>query len=77
MLGKAKGLLFEDDGDGYGYTKGRFLITHYIAEQHSSIVTVKVSKTEGDWQRPKRRVHVQLLLGDGAMVLVYLFKYLV
>ncbi|KFK39663.1 hypothetical protein AALP_AA3G273200 [Arabis alpina] len=66
--GKAVGLLFEDDGDGYGYTKGRFLITHYIAEKYSSIVTVKVSKTEGDWQRPKRRVHVQLLLGGGAML---------
>ncbi|EFH59703.1 hypothetical protein ARALYDRAFT_898886 [Arabidopsis lyrata subsp. lyrata] len=66
--GKAKGLLFEDDGDGYGYTKGRFLVTHYIAERHSSTVTVKVSKTEGDWQRPKRRIHVQLLLGGGAML---------
>ncbi|WZZ28219.1 hypothetical protein YC2023_011620 [Brassica napus] len=66
--GKAEGLLFEDDGDGYGYTKGKFLITNYIAEKHSSIVTVKVSKTEGDWQRPKRRVHVRLLLGGGAML---------
>ncbi|XP_023641670.1 uncharacterized protein LOC17893582 isoform X2 [Capsella rubella] len=66
--GKAKGLLFEDDGDGYGYTKGRFLVTHYNAERHSSIVTVKVSKAEGEWERPKRRVHVQLLLGGGAML---------
>ncbi|KAG7578421.1 Glycoside hydrolase family 31 N-terminal domain [Arabidopsis thaliana x Arabidopsis arenosa] len=66
--GKAKGLLFEDDGDGYGYTNGRFLVTHYIAERHSSTVTVKVSKTEGDWQRPNRRIHVQLLLGGGAML---------
>ncbi|EOA32320.1 hypothetical protein CARUB_v10015582mg [Capsella rubella] len=66
--GRAEGVLFEDDGDGYGYTKGRFLITHYIAEQHSSTVTVKILKTEGEWQRPKRRVHVQLLLGGGAML---------
>ncbi|CAE5968902.1 unnamed protein product [Arabidopsis arenosa] len=68
VRGKAKGLLFEDDGDGYGYTNGRFLVTHYIAERHSSTVTVKVSKTEGDWQRPNRRIHVQLLLGGGAML---------
>ncbi|CAA7012973.1 unnamed protein product [Microthlaspi erraticum] len=66
--GKAIGLLFEDDGDGYGYTKGSYLITHYIAERQSSIVTVKVLKTEGEWQRPKRRVYVQLLLGGGAML---------
>lgn len=72
LSGKAKGLLFEDDGDGYGYANGRFLVTHYIAERHSSTVTVKVSKTEGDWQRPKRRIHVQLLLGGGATVLLFL-----
>ncbi|CAH2052908.1 unnamed protein product [Thlaspi arvense] len=66
--GKAVGLLFEDDGDGYGYTEGRYLITHYIAEKHSSIVTVKVLKTEGEWERPNRRIHVQLLLGGGAML---------
>ncbi|CAA7030718.1 unnamed protein product [Microthlaspi erraticum] len=61
--GKAIGVLFEDDGDGYGYTKGSYLITHYIAARQSSIVTVKVLKTEGEWQRPNRRIHVQLLLG--------------
>ncbi|CAH8314348.1 unnamed protein product [Eruca vesicaria subsp. sativa] len=66
--GKAVGLLFEDDGDGYGYTEGRCLITHYVAERQSSIVTVKILKTEGEWQRPKRRIHVQLLLGGGAML---------
>lgn len=72
LSGKAVGLLFEDDGDGYGYKEGRYLITHYIAERHSSIVTVKVSKTEGEWQRPKRRIHVQLLLGGGAVVFLVL-----
>uniref|UniRef100_A0A1J3DHX1 Alpha-glucosidase 2 n=1 Tax=Noccaea caerulescens TaxID=107243 RepID=A0A1J3DHX1_NOCCA len=66
--GKAIGLLFEDDGDGYGYTKGDYLITHYIAERQSSIVTVKILKTEGEWERPKRRIHVQLLLDGGAML---------
>ncbi|CAN6918313.1 unnamed protein product [Brassica oleracea] len=66
--GKAVGLLFEDDGDGYGYTEGRYLITHYIAERQSSVVTVKILKTEGEWERPKRRIHVQLLLGGGAML---------
>ncbi|XP_010551672.1 PREDICTED: uncharacterized protein LOC104822230 isoform X2 [Tarenaya hassleriana] len=66
--GKAKGLLFEDDGDGYGYTEGIYLLTHYIAERQSSTVTLRVSKMEGEWQRPKRRLHVQLLLGGGAML---------
>ncbi|XP_015897351.1 uncharacterized protein LOC107430989 isoform X2 [Ziziphus jujuba] len=64
--GKAKGILFEDDGDGYGFTEGQFLLTHYVAELESSVVTVKISKTEGYWKRPNRHLHVQLLLGGGA-----------
>ncbi|XP_065877970.1 uncharacterized protein [Euphorbia lathyris] len=66
--GKAKGVIFEDDGDGYEFTKGGYLLTHYFAELHSSVVTVRVCETEGSWKRPKRRLHVQLLLGGGAKV---------
>lgn len=68
--GKAKGLLYEDDGDGYGYMKGEYLLTHYFAEleSSSSVVSIKVDKAEGSWERPRRRVNVKLLLGKGAMV---------
>ncbi|KAI4327947.1 hypothetical protein L6164_020351 [Bauhinia variegata] len=66
--GKAEGAYFEDDGDGYGFTEGEYLLTHYVAELHSSVVTVRVYKTEGSWERPKRRLHIQLLLGGGAML---------
>ncbi|KAK6934862.1 Glycoside hydrolase family 31 [Dillenia turbinata] len=63
---KAEGLLFEDDGDGYDFTKGGYLLTYYAAECVSSTITVSISKTEGLWQRPKRRLHVVILLGEGA-----------
>ncbi|KAL5794648.1 hypothetical protein ACOSP7_003242 [Xanthoceras sorbifolium] len=66
--GEAKGVLFEDDGDGYGFMKGEYLLTHYVAELRMSVVTVRVSRTEGSWMRPKRRLHVQLLVGGGAMI---------
>ncbi|ONK71494.1 uncharacterized protein A4U43_C04F9230 [Asparagus officinalis] len=66
--GKAEGVLFEDDGDGYGYVHGAFLLTYYTAELQSSIITVKVSKTEGSWKRPKRFLHVHVILGGGAMI---------
>ncbi|KAG5049011.1 hypothetical protein JHK85_010114 [Glycine max] len=66
--GKAEGVLFEDDGDGYEFTKGSYLLTHYVAELKSSVVTVSVHKTDGSWERPKRRLHIQLLLGGGAML---------
>ncbi|KAM7490938.1 hypothetical protein LguiA_033859 [Lonicera macranthoides] len=67
-LGKAKGVLFEDDGDGYEYARGGYLLTTYVAELQSSVVTLRISKTEGSWLRPNRLLHVQLLLGNGAKV---------
>lgn len=66
--GKAEGLLFEDDGDGYEFTRGGYLLTTYVAELESSVVTIKVLKAEGSWTRPKRRLHVQLLLGSCAVL---------
>ncbi|XP_057477808.1 uncharacterized protein LOC130765414 isoform X2 [Actinidia eriantha] len=66
--GKAKGVHFEDDGDGYEFTRGGYLLTTYVAELESSVVTVRISKTEGSLKRPKRRLHVQVLLGGFAMV---------
>ncbi|KAJ7943956.1 Alpha-glucosidase [Quillaja saponaria] len=67
-LGKAEGVLFEDDGDGYEFTRGGYLLTYYVAELQSLVVTVRVSKTEGSWKRPKRRLHVQILLGGSALL---------
>ncbi|XP_042427481.1 alpha-glucosidase 2-like isoform X2 [Zingiber officinale] len=66
--GKAEGVLYEDDGDGYGYTQGNYLLTYYSAEIDSSNLTVKVSKSEGSYRRPKRPLLVKLLLGGGAMI---------
>ncbi|KAL5199105.1 hypothetical protein ABZP36_002617 [Zizania latifolia] len=66
--GKAEGVLYEDDGDGYEFMRGNYLLTHYVAELHSSVVTVKVSQTEGSWKRPKRRLNINLLLGAGAVI---------
>ncbi|XP_012847183.1 PREDICTED: neutral alpha-glucosidase C-like [Erythranthe guttata] len=67
-LGKAEGVLFEDDGDGYEYTRGGYLLTTYIAERESSMVTVKVLRTEGSKKRPNRKLNVQILIGKCAMI---------
>ncbi|XP_071675110.1 uncharacterized protein [Lolium perenne] len=66
--GKAEGVLFEDAGDGYGFTQGDYLLTYYVAEVHSSVVSVKILKTEGSWNRPKRNLNISILLGGGAMI---------
>ncbi|KAI3859641.1 hypothetical protein MKX03_031155 [Papaver bracteatum] len=68
QYGKAEGVLYEDEGDGYEFSEGGYLLTYYAAELQSSVVTIKISKTEGSWTRPKRRLHVQLLLHGNAMV---------
>ena len=68
FTGKAEGILFEDAGDGYAFTQGDYLLTYYSAELHSSVVTVKVFKSEGSWRRPKRNLKINILLGGGAMV---------
>lgn len=76
FTGKAEGVLFEDAGDGYGFTQGNYLLTYYVAEFHSSVVSVKVLKTEGSWRRPKRNLNISILLGGGAMVCVLLWVLL-
>ena len=68
ITGKAEGVLFEDDGDGYEFRKCGYLLTYYVAQLQSSVVFIRVSKTEGSWKRPKHGLHVQLLLGGGAKV---------
>ena len=75
FTGKAEGILFEDAGDGYAFTQGDYLLTYYSAELHSSVVTVKVFKSEGSWKRPKRNLKVNILLGGGAMVCLLPFVF--
>ncbi|CAA2973481.1 Galactose mutarotase-like domain-containing [Olea europaea subsp. europaea] len=65
--GKAEGFLYEDDGDGYEYLRG-YLLTTYVAELQHSTITLRVSKTEGSWDRPKRRLHMKLLICVGTLL---------
>lgn len=75
MTGRAEGVLYEDAADGFDYKHGQYLLTHYEAKLLPSIngmkggeVVVRIAKSEGDWQRPKRTAHVRLLIGDNAEV---------
>ncbi|CAA3000367.1 Hypothetical predicted protein [Olea europaea subsp. europaea] len=66
--GKAEGFLYEDDGDRYEYLKGGYLLTTYVAELQHSEVILRVSKTKGSWDRPKRRLHMKLLSCIGVVL---------
>jgi len=61
--GKATGTMYEDSGDGWGYKKGDYSLTTYQAEKSGSNVVVKVAKSEGNRERPKRNVNVRVIAG--------------
>ena len=77
MTGRAEGVMYEDDNDGFGYLDGNYLMTYYEAEQlpvgngsqAGGEVVVRVAQTEGHRQRPNRTLCVRLLLGHSTQVL--------
>ena len=66
--GQATGQLYEDDGDGFGYRRGDFLLTTYHAECHNGVVDVVVSATEGGRTRPKRAVLIEVVDEQGQIL---------
>jgi alpha-glucosidase len=62
-LGKARGILYEDEGDGYGYQHGQYLLTTYSAEKQGNKVIVKIADEEGGMKCPKRKVNIEIITG--------------
>ena len=63
--GLAEGVLYEDAGDGYGYMKGQYCLSAFVAERKENVVTVNGIAQKGDWAKDKRLVHVTVLTEDG------------
>jgi alpha-glucosidase len=61
--GKARGILYEDAGDGYGYQHGQYLLTTYSAEKQGNKVIVQIADEEGNMKRPKRTVNIEIITG--------------
>jgi len=59
--GRAEGWLYEDAGDGFGYQKGDYLLTHYQAQRRNGKLEVSIVSSEGQRPRPKRRVLVEVV----------------
>jgi alpha-glucosidase len=62
--GDARGTLYEDAGEGYGYVEGDYLLTTYVAERSGDELSVRVESAEGERARPDRSVNV-VVLSDG------------
>jgi alpha-glucosidase len=65
--GKARGVLYEDAGDGYGYQHGQYLLTTYCAEKQGNKVIVKIADEEGNIKRPQRTVNIEIITGRRAV----------
>jgi alpha-glucosidase len=65
--GNASGKLYEDNGDGYDYQKGQFLLTEYKAIRESNEVSVRVLSQTGEWERPARSVQI-VVVGNGIVL---------
>ncbi|MEI6416946.1 MAG: TIM-barrel domain-containing protein [Verrucomicrobiota bacterium] len=60
--GEARGSLYEDAGEGFGYKNGDYALTHYHAIRKGKTVTVTMEKREGSRFISDRPVHVQLIV---------------
>jgi alpha-glucosidase len=60
--GVATGTLYEDAGDGFGYERGEYLESAYLAKRDGTKVTVEVARTEGSMKRAARGVEVHVVL---------------
>ena len=62
--GNAEGVLYEDEGDGFGYQQGDYLLTTFQAERNGDVVTVGVASEEGERARPDRELVVVVLTDE-------------
>ncbi|HEY3663674.1 MAG TPA: TIM-barrel domain-containing protein, partial [Chthoniobacterales bacterium] len=59
--GHASGDLYEDAGDGFGYQKGEYALTHYAAHREGDSVLVKIEKRSGSQAVPERVTQVRVI----------------
>jgi alpha-glucosidase len=64
--GRAQGSLYEDDGEGYGYRDGDYLLTTYGAQQVGEAVEVRIASEEGNRSRPARTIEVVVVTDGGS-----------
>jgi len=59
--GKAEGQLYEDDGDGFGYAAGDYLLTTYQASLRDGEVEVRVERRHGSRAATPRELRIRVL----------------
>ncbi|MFM7231630.1 MAG: TIM-barrel domain-containing protein [bacterium] len=63
--GRARGVLYEDAGDGYGYERGEYRVTEFEARRAGREVEVSTRVVEGAWPTVARTLRVTVV-GDAS-----------
>lgn len=63
--GLAKGLLYEDAGEGFGYKKGEYRISQFTAKKTGNSVSVNILPKSGNLKLSGRKYKVRLLTDKG------------
>jgi len=63
--GRARGRLYHDAGDGFGYRNGDYRLVTYLAEMEDGRVDLTIQDTRGWRPRPEAPVAVELLQPSG------------
>ncbi len=63
--GQARGTLYEDAGEGFGYEAGDWVLSRYEARREGNRVVVRVASVEGKRKKPARRLVVRVLTEGG------------
>jgi alpha-glucosidase len=64
----AKGLLYEDEGDGYGYQSGNYRLSTFVCVPNDTGVTVRLSESKGSYTPATRILKVKLVTKDKTIV---------
>lgn len=65
--GHAQGDLYEDAGDGFGFTQGDYALTRYHATKKGDSVVVRVQERQGQMKVPDRQLQVRVVTSDGVL----------
>ena len=64
--GQATGTFYEDDGDGWGYQSGDYMLATFGAQRVGGDVTVSLDSVAGSYALLNRDLTIRVLLGGGA-----------
>ncbi len=69
-FGSATGVLYEDDGDGYGFYRNQCRRITYKAETKDGSVFIRLAGLDGGLPMPRRKMEVRLLTDAGEVTAI-------